>query len=286
MATNISEWQEEILSDVPKCPAFTIDKMVLKTLRDFCEHTRIWTTQLTVIPLIAYTYNYTLTSSSGDIVEVTHAEIDNTRITPVTERLLDETEPNWRDQTAAVPTRYFMGYDRTMRLVYTPNEDSDVNYALTDLTFAATGDTITTAAGDFVTAGVLAGQILTVSGSTSNNRNFTVTAVTETVITAEGGVTNEGTANASATFTVKGLNVWVALKPLLTATTIEDFIYEDHMETIANGARARLFAMVNQPWANGEYAQYFQTQYLRERDKAANRKRLGLTKANSGGMRA
>lgn len=282
MATNISSWRPRILRNVSKCPASIIDETVLDILRDFCEHTKIWTEQLPVIELVAYTSEYALTSANGDIVGITHAEIDNTPILPISERILDEKDSGWRDKTAVTPTHYLMDHDRTIRLVYMPNEDSTAHFTLSDLTFDATANTIASTAGGFTTNGLTSGHTVTVSGTTSNDRNFKITSATDVLLTVEGGVTDEGTADASATFTVKGLSVWVALKPTLDATTIEDFIYEDYLEVIADGARGMLFGMAGQPWANGELATYYTKRYQAYRNRAANRKRLGLTKAASG----
>lgn len=282
MATNISSWRPRILRNVSKCPASIIDETVLDILRDFCEHTKIWTEQLPVIELVAYTSEYALTSANGDIVGITHAEIDNTPILPISERILDEKDSGWRDKTAVTPTHYLMDHDRTIRLVYMPNEDSTAHFTLSDLTFDATTNTIASTAGGFTTNGLTSGHTVTVSGTTSNDRNFKITSATDVLLTVEGGVTDEGTADASATFTVKGLSVWVALKPTLDATTIEDFIYEDYLEVIADGARGMLFGMAGQQWANGELATYYTKRYQAYRNRAANRKRLGLTNAASG----
>ena len=282
MATNISSWRPRILRNVSKCPVSIIDETVLDILRDFCEHTKIWTEQLPVIELVAYTSEYALTSANGDIVGITHAEIDNTPILPISERILDEKDSGWRDKTAVTPTHYLMDHDRTIRLVYMPNEDSTAHFTLSDLTFDATSNTIASTAGGFTTNGLTSGHTVTVSGTTSNDRNFKITSATDVLLTVEGGVTDEGTADASATFTVKGLSVWVALKPTLDATTIEDFIYEDYLEVIADGARGMLFGMAGQQWANGELATYYTKRYQAYRNRAANRKRLGLTNAASG----
>lgn len=282
MATNISSWRSRILRNVSKCPVSIIDETVLDILRDFCEHTKIWTEQLPVIELVAYTSEYALTSANGDIVGITHAEIDNTPILPISERILDEKDSGWRDKTAVTPTHYLMDHDRTIRLVYMPNEDSTAHFTLSDLTFDATSNTIASTAGGFTTNGLTSGHTVTVSGTTSNDRNFKITSATDVLLTVEGGVTDEGTADASATFTVKGLSVWVALKPTLDATTIEDFIYEDYLEVIADGARGMLFGMAGQTWANGELATYYTKRYQAYRNRAANRKRLGLTNAASG----
>ena len=62
----------------------------------------------------------------------------------------------------------------------------------TDLTFAATGSTITRATGTaFDTDGFLVGMKLIVAGTTSNDGNYTITDVTATVITVAEALVNE-----------------------------------------------------------------------------------------------
>jgi len=62
---------------------------------------------------------------------------------------------------------------------------STPKYIRTDITFSKTNDpdTITTAAGNFVTAGVKAGEYIEVAGTDTNNGVFAVVKVTSTVIT-------------------------------------------------------------------------------------------------------
>ena len=136
-----------------------------------------------VIELVAYTSEYALTSANGDIVGITHAEIDNTPILPISERILDEKDSGWRDKTAVTPTHYLMDHDRTIRLVYMPNEDSTAHFTLSDLTFDATSNTIASTAGGFTTNGLTSGHTVTVSGTTSNDRNFKITSATDVLLT-------------------------------------------------------------------------------------------------------
>lgn len=283
MAKNVTDWRARVLRNVP-APVFLIDEVVLDVLRDFCERSKVWIEQLTAIQVVAYTYSYSLTSSLGEIVEVDHARIGTYDLDPVAESWLNANVTNWWNATAALPQRYLMDYDRGIRLVYIPNESSDVYAAFTDLTFDASDKTITSAAGGFEDAGLTAGQVIDISGSASNDREVTATDVTDTVITVEGGLTDEGTADASATLAVNGLHVWTVMKPLTTATTVDDFFWNDYVEAIADGARARLFEMPGMKWANGEYAGYYKAKYDQAVNRAANRKLKGLTKANTGGI--
>lgn len=284
MAKNITEWRPRVLRNV-NAPTFIIDEVVLDTLRDFCERAKVWTKRLTAIQIIAYTPSYAISSASGDIVEIDHARIGTWDIKPIAESWLNANVSDWQNATASRPERYLMGYDREIRLVYTPNESSDVYAAFTDLTFDASENTIESAGGGFTAAGLTSGQTIDISGTDDNDREVKATSVTDTVITVEGGLTDEGTADASATLAVNGLHVWAVLKPLITATTVEDFLYNDFLEDIANGARYRLFEMPGTKWANGEYAGYYKAKYEQAVNKAANRKLKGLTKANTGGIR-
>lgn len=283
MAKNVTDWRARVLRNVP-APTFLIDEVVLDVLRDFCGRTKVWIEQLPAIQVVAYDHSYALTSSLGEIAEIDHVKIGTYDLLPIAESWLNSNVADWRNTTAALPQRYLMDYDRSLRLVYTPNESSDVYSSFTDLTFDASDGTITSAAGGFEDAGLTSGQTIDISGSTSNDREVKATAVTDTVITVEGGLTDEGTADASATLTVNGLHVWVVMKPLTTATTVDDFLWNDYVEEIADGVRARLFEMPGMKWANGEYAGYYKAKYDQAVNRAANRKLKGLTKANTGGL--
>ena len=65
-----------------------------------------------------------------------------------------------------------------------------------------------------------------------------------------------------------GLEVFVSLMPLRTATTVQDFIYRDHKEAIANGAIGKLLDIPNVPWSNIELAAVYTSRYEAARDTA------------------
>jgi len=69
-----------------------------------------------------------------------------------------------------------------------------------------------------------------------------------------------------ATASTGGLDVWVNLMPTLTATTVEDFLYDDHRDIITLGARARLMAHEDRPWSNAQKAEAYRLQYEAQRD--------------------
>lgn len=80
---------------------------------------------------------------------------------------------------------------------------------LSDLTFAAVGDTITSAAQDFDDAGFSAGDEIYVGQSTSNDGLYRISSISgagNNIITVYGDLTNEGTADASAVIVKKDQN--------------------------------------------------------------------------------
>ena len=75
-----------------------------------------------------------------------------------------------------------------------------------------------------------------------------------------------------------GLEVWVCLKPLKTATSVEDFLYRDYRDVIKDGASGRLLEIPGQPWSDIELANYFITKYEDARDSAMSKKFTGRTR--------
>ena len=65
-----------------------------------------------------------------------------------------------------------------------------------------------------------------------------------------------------------GLVVWVSIKPLKTATTLDAFLYDNHFETLADGARARIMAMPKRPWTDAAQSSLYQAKYEMARDAA------------------
>lgn len=59
-----------------------------------------------------------------------------------------------------------------------------------------------------------------------------------------------------------GLIVEAALKPSRAVTTLEEFIFEEHLETIAQGAKAKLFEMEGMSWANATAGQSCRKKFL------------------------
>src|SRR5512145_2811052 len=79
-----------------------------------------------------------------------------------------------------------------------------------------------------------------------------------------------------------GLVVWAALKPLLTATTVPDVIFNEYVEAIANGAASKILRFSS--GARKEdiaLADYLETNFTYEISKAKNKVIRGKTTARA-----
>lgn len=86
-------------------------------------------------------------------------------------------------------------------------------------------------------------------------------------------------------YTFEGVGV---LKPKLTATGVEDFIFETHGRSIACGAIGQLTAIPDKEWTNQEMAVYYQAKFHKHADDAKGRdtRRVNLRVSPSGFERA
>lgn len=75
-----------------------------------------------------------------------------------------------------------------------------------------------------------------------------------------------------------GLEVWVCLKPLETATSVPDFLYRDYQDTITYGTVARLLEIPNMLWSDIKLSAHFGTKYENGRDTAKSKKFTGRTR--------
>jgi hypothetical protein len=77
-------------------------------------------------------------------------------------------------------------------------------------------------------------------------------------------------------------------KPSLSATGVEDFIFETHGRSIACGAIWRLTVIPGKEWSNPELAMYYKTEFYKHMDAAKGRdtRRVNLRIASVGFDRA
>lgn len=73
--------------------------------------------------------------------------------------------------------------------------------------------------------------------------------------------------------------VEVALKPSLTAFSFPDEVFAHHVETIAQGALARLLGMPRTEWMDQQAAQLCQARFTSETNKAARHAERGFARS-------
>jgi hypothetical protein len=61
----------------------------------------------------------------------------------------------------------------------------------------------------------------------------------------------------------QALNLSVSLKPTQDSTDLPDVLYDDYLETVGHGARARVLAMSGVGWANPQLAGYHKAEFDR-----------------------
>lgn len=74
-----------------------------------------------------------------------------------------------------------------------------------------------------------------------------------------------------------GLVVWVSLKPLETATTVEDFLWDEYRDAIANGTVGMLKMVDGMPWSDMQSGMIKYATYEAARDTAKIKKIRGNT---------
>ena len=309
MSKAITLWRQSVLAATkPRIVKQLADRHVLRAAIEFCEKTRLWEEKIAV-EILDDINAYQLSSSNGRILTVDHANIGSRKIYPTSENNLDEAITRgdrydgyhgydvgveWRRSRAMTAMRYYVDKDRIIYLVPQPTSGSDAFASLTDLTFDATGKTITSGATDLEDEGFEANQILIATGSGNNDRVFTIASVDAEEITVIETVVDEGTADATAALSVNGLIVWAEMAPTrvdntnnatekvaLAATTLENFIYSDHYETIRSGALARIFKIPDEKYSSIPKGEYHEKKFIQGCKGAAKLKKKGYAARTS-----
>lgn len=77
-----------------------------------------------------------------------------------------------------------------------------------------------------------------------------------------------------------GLVVWVNLKPLRTATTVEDFLWDHYRDLIAIGAKSRILGIRGMPWYDPKQAGSYEMEYTVKRNAALMKKFSGRVRGD------
>lgn len=76
---------------------------------------------------------------------------------------------------------------------------------------------------------------------------------------------------------VGGLVVWTSMQPLRSATSVEDWLYDDFKLAIEYGAIAQLKEITATPWTDAESAMYYWDKFRQQSDIALEKKLAGYT---------
>ena len=204
------------------------------------------TTAITEIKLLSNVGIYTLDSR---IIQVNSArlETDTGSLTRTTEARLDATVSDWRNETGT-PIEFAPSSATGYLSVYPKFDDTWEYVGDSDISFVALTGTISQTGGDF--SGLVAGDVVSISGSgvTANNTTFTVVTVGTTSFTVSETVTIA--TDTSATIRKVRDTLLMSVNRLPTARfTITDItdetvitdIRDDHIDGLADGIAKRAF---------------------------------------------
>ena len=270
MSSALTLWHPEILIDVPGCPKSIISKYLLVTARDFCEKTLLWVEKHATIDVIALSgadiafvasAPDTITSTSTDLSGFTAGQIINTS-SP------ENPGPFTLDTVAENTLTLAAGDSLTA-------EDAGSTVYIGSASYA-----LTSTAGDIVSINKVLydhSEITPVSEFAMNTTGINW----ETMMGKApynyfmGSDRYIRLVYCPNTALSDGLEVWVCLKPLLTATTLEDFLYTDFFECLADGVRYRLLKMPKQTWTDIQLSAFYKQEYDRKMAIAGIKKHDG-----------
>jgi hypothetical protein len=203
-SVSLDLWFPEVVPTAIQAPNVVIRRQLADACRDFCKRTMLWTYELPAIDVVANEPEYDLVTTGAEIVGADRAKFDGKTINPVAETALDEDDTqtdmnSWRTQTTDIPERFFITFEKKIRLVYIPDAD-------------------------------LAG----------------------------------------------GLVAWAILQPLITATDVPAFLWENFKDMIMDGAKYRLLSIQDMPWTDMKLAVGFGQSYEFQMTKAKQKKFTGF----------
>ena len=125
---SVDQWFADVVPVAQLAPNPSIRREIVNACRDLCDRTMLWTGQLDPIDVVADEPEYSLVTSGAEIAGVDRAKFDGKTIYPTSETALDEDETQddrtaWRYKTTDIPQRFFVTFDKQIRLVYTPDAD-------------------------------------------------------------------------------------------------------------------------------------------------------------------
>lgn len=290
MAKELKEWRTEIARYIDVSHPETIDDAVLKTCIDFCEYTKLWRVRLAPIDIVVIEAATDIAFVSGSPATITSTSTDFTDYFADGEIIVTDHETSEDDESdntgpflVETVAANILTLDASEAVVSETAGDttylSKAVYALTssDGTIVEVrsvkfdGEDLEAKGEDWLDINIPNWQISMASAP----KYYTVDRDRKLRLVP---VPSENIENA--------LHVWVSLKPLRSATSVENFLYTDWLETITDGALSRLLSMTSQPWRDFEAADYFRKRYEISRYSGFRRGRHGYSKARNNGLTA
>jgi len=285
MSTDISDWVEKV--DMPNCPNPIIEGIVVDILRRFCEYTKIWEKRLSPINIVVVeaATDIAFVASDPDTITSTSTSFTSAGLaagmTIVTDHVTSEEDE--KDNTGP----YLLGTVAALLLTLDSNESVVADDAGDSIYISVPEYEISSSDGDIISIAnaKFDGKKLipkTENWLDSNVSKWRTEMSTQPVYYCMGPSRKMWLVRAPQEEIENGLEVWVYLKPLLTATSVEDFFYDDYEEVISDGAKAKLYSMIGKPWANLELSNYFAARYIIGRNQAWNKSFKRYTRATFG----
>lgn len=286
MATALTEFWGDILPEVSGCPNPSVNKAIIDTVRDLCGYSKVWVERLTPIStvVIEEAPDIAFVSGSPCTITSTSSDFSSAGFTSSDEIITDHETSSTDEKDNTGPYTLNTVATNTLTLESTDSLSSETAGDTT--TIAKCAYSLSHTSGDIVhvTDAKFDGEQIFpktedwLEVNVPNWRTemqaypefYTVNMKSKLIRLVN--VPNEAIANA--------LEVWVALKPLTSATTVEDFLYSEYGEIIAFGALARLLKKSGQSWFNPEAANLNYSLYLDGRSQARREGRIGLTDAH------
>lgn len=288
MATALTEFYGDIMLYVPGCPKPLVDRYLLSAVRDFCSYTGVWKTMLSPIDTIVVEEASDIAFVSGSPCTITSVTTDFSTSGLVAGDIIltnhnssdDDEKSNTGPFTIATAgvAAHVLTLESTDRLATVSAGDaitiSKMEYALT----SSLGDICKILEAKFMGNSIAA--------KTDDELDITVPGWRTQLSASPYGFIVDMARKyirlvpAPYEAVNNGLEVWAVLKPLTTATTIQDFLYNEYKETISHGTIARICLVPGQQWSNPQQAQISNLFYIQGRNKAWKEANRGLTKAN------
>ena len=120
---NYEQFYELVAPSVQGCPQSMVIMAIKNSCIEFCEKSHIWKQEGIVNDVIANQPRYGFVPPrDAKVVTPYRIAINGRELVPTDLKVLEETQPGWRNIISSVPHTYFLDTDDTVRLIGSPTE--------------------------------------------------------------------------------------------------------------------------------------------------------------------